>query len=399
MKRQWILSLIIPSILLSGCSFFFQKDKANNSSDNNNESSSDSSIYINEQVELLFTELYIGEAYANRAVELYNISDNDIDMNGFYLNVYRSGGGKEAKPSESILLSGAIKAHETYVISYSKANEEILSKADFITDEFLNDGTFPMTITSLSGFIHDEIGYPGFFYDVANRADAVRKKESIVPGSYSPYDWIRYSTSHLDNLGNINCISNEILYDGPKLTQNDFNTPYTSDGNIGEGGAIEVKLSYTIDGDTTKFIFPSSLSSYGISGSNSVRYYGINTPEVAHGENPADPYGPEAREFTNRIINSSKHFVVQSVKGYSLTETYGRMLGYVWVTDKSSPNPDDYYLLNHFIVQNGYARIGHITRGDYNDYMTYEDISYVEYIYDAQQYAIKNKIHIYEGDY
>ena len=69
------------------------------------------------------------------------------------------------------------------------------------------------------------------------------------------------------------------------------------------------------------------------------------------------------------------------------------------MTNESNPQPEDYYLLNHFIVQNGYARIGHITRGDYNDYMTYEDISYVEYIYDAQQYAIKNKIHIYEGDY
>ena len=348
--------------------------------------------------DLIFTELYIGESYSNRAVELANVADSDLDLNEYVLNIYRNGGNGNVKPSETIALKGTLKSQETYVIAYNYANSEIQAKADLVSEDFLNDGTFPMTINNNHGEVVDYLGYPGYFYDVANHSDTVRKVEKLKASTFTPYDWIRYPTNNLNNLGNLYCLDNDALYAGPKLTDADFFAPYATNNNLGGGGCVEVSLSYTIDGDTTKFNFGYSLSEYGISGSNSLRYYGINTPEISHGGNPADPYGPEAKEFTNSIINKAKHYVVQSVKGYSLTETYDRLLGYVWVSMENNPKPEDYFLLNHYIVQNGYARIGHITRGSYNDDMTYKGVSYVEYLYDAQQYAIYNKLHIYEGE-
>ena len=346
--------------------------------------------------DLIFSEFYVGEVRANRAVELANVGKKDLDLSKYHINIFRDGGQEKAKATDKIYLEGTLEPGKTYIIAYSDANEQIKAKANLISEDLLNDGTFPMTINNSKEQIIDYLGFPGYFYNLAQGADAVRKVEKLTASTYSAYDWIRYPTSNLDNLGNLNCLDNETIFLGPKLTENDFNKPYAVSNSEAGGGAVEVTLSYTIDGDTTRFNFPNSLSAYDLSGSQSVRYYGINTPELPHGGNPADPYGPEARDFTNNIINTAKHFVVQSIEGYNLTETYGRLLGYVWVSFENNPEPGDYFLLNHYILQNGFARVGRIERGSYNDLMLYNGISYVEYFYDAQQYAIANKLHIYE---
>lgn len=324
-----------------------------------------------------------------------NVGNKELDLSKYHINIYRNAGKSNVKPTETISLTGTLSPNKTFVIAYENASDELKAKADMLSADFLGDGTFPMTICNKNNKVVDYIGYVDSFYDVANKSDTVRKVEKLKASKFDAYDWIRYPVGTLDNLGNLNCVDNNSLFNGPKLTQADFDAHYSSDGSTGDGGAVEVKLVSTIDGDTTRFNFYNG-DLYAPSGVYSMRYYGINTPEIAHGENPADPYGPEARDFTNSILNKAKHFVVQSVKDYSLTETYGRLLGYVWVSFENSPSPSDYFLLNHYILQNGYARVGHIDRGGYNDLMLYNGISYVEYLYDAQKYAISNKLHIYE---
>lgn len=384
-KFSFLFASILPLMLLCGCEK--QEDV----------SSIEEHEYQYVGGDLIFTELYVGEVYADRAVEIANVGHHDIDLSEYTLNIYRDGGNTNVKPTEVIPLSGTISPKGTYIITYSHAKNELKNKANLISEDFLNDGTFPMTLNKNTYEICDSIGYPGSFYDVANHSDAVKKKEKLFSTeTYSAYDWIRYPTSNLDNLGNLNCLENDVIYEGPKLQDKDFDLPYAVSTSEGGGGLVEVTLSYTIDGDTSKFNFGNSLSQYGIRGNNSLRYYGINTPELAHNGNPADPYGPEARDFTNNIVNTAKHFLVQSIAGYSLTETYGRVLGYLWVTFENNPKPKDYFLLNHYVLRNGYARVGHVTRGGYSDNMLYRGISYVEYLYDAQQYAIVNKLHIHE---
>lgn len=389
MKR--LSAFIIPTLLmtfLSGC------QSSNNSNHNNREN------YRFIGGDLIFTELYVEETYANRAVEIANVGNKEIDLNQYYISIYRDGGSDNVAPTETISLSGTLGINQTFVIAYDLASQKIKDKANLISDNFLNDGSFPMTINKSEYEIVDFLGKPGYFYDVASGADAVKKKEHLQANeSFSPYDWIRYPTENLDHLGNLDCLDNETIFNGPKLEEKDFSLPYARSTSEGGGGLLEVTLLYTIDGDTTKFNFGNSLSSYGIRGSNSLRYYGINTPEISHGGSEADPYGPEARDFTNDIINRAKHFLVQSVAGYSLTETYGRILGFLWVTFLDDPKPEDYFLLNHYVVRNGYARVGHVVRGSYSNEMTYKGISYVEYLFDAKEYAIANKLHIYEEGY
>ena len=392
--KKNLIILMIASFTLTGC---IRRGGKKSSSSGSVDSSSNSGGSSAEFVggDLIFSELYVGEVYADRAFELANVGKEELDLSKYTVKVFRDAGAENPVPTETIKLSGHLSPNKACVVAYDGASQVILDKANIIVNNFLNDGTFPMTINNSDGDIVDYLGYPGYFYDVANHADTVRKVECLSASTFSAYDWIRYPVSCLDNLGNLNCLDNDTIYNGPKLSQKDFDNPYVVDGH-GGGGCLKVTLSSTIDGDTTRFNFGNSLAAYDISGTYPMRYYGINTPELPHGGNPADPYGYEARDFTNSIINSSKHFVVQSVRGYSLTETYGRMLGYVWVSNLNNPQPEDYVLLNHYILLNGYARVGHIDRGGYNDYMLYNGISYTEYLYDAQQYAIKNKLHIFE---
>lgn len=389
-----ILPLFLCSCQSSGISSFIESIS---SSEESSESTSGEEVERNFiGGNLIFTELYVDKYTYNRGVEITNISNQEMSLNGYMVNIYRDV-GENSKPTETIALNGQLGAKKSFIIVYEGANDELKAKADLISDQFLTDGSFPMTITynNLSDYV-DIVGYVGYDTDIFQSSDAVRKTNRLIAREqYAPYDWIRYPVGTLTNLGNLNCIDNDILMSGPKLTSDDFSKPYAYDKGNGGGGLLEVTLTSTIDGDTSKFNFGYSLSEFDITGVNSLRYYGINTPEIAHNGNPADPYGPEARDFTNSILKKAKHFQVQSVEGYSLTETYGRVLGYLWISYENNPEPSDYFLINHYIIQNGFSRVNHVTRGKYNDLMTYQGVSYVEYMYDALNYAILNKINIH----
>ena len=169
---------------------------------------------------------------------------------------------------------------------------------------------------------------------------------------------------------------------------------------MGGGGLIQVGYNYNIDGDTTSFNYGYSLSDYDIYGSNNTRYYGINTPEIAHSSGEtSDPYGDEAKLFTTSRLNKAKKYYIQSIEGYSVRETYSRMLGYVWVSEKDNPSISNYYLLNFEIMKNGFARPAFLDfTDDFEKNMTYQGIYLIEFLYQANLYAIKNKLNIYSNN-
>ena len=52
----------------------------------------------------------------------------------------------------------------------------------------------------------------------------------------------------------------------------------------------EVSFSKCVDGDTAKFVIDGEVKT--------VRFLSINTPEIAHDDQEAEPYGNEASDFT-----------------------------------------------------------------------------------------------------
>lgn len=389
MKKKYLLCSIL--FILSSCSF----NSFSSSSKGNISITDFSKIYtFVSDSKLIFSEIMTDYNVANRAIEIANIGDKDIDLKDYTVSIFRNGVNKA---SEVISLSGTIQKEKTYVIAYSYASEEIKAKANLVTDLYMNDGTFGILLTYQKDKYVDVLGTPGYSYDYAKGVTMVRKKEYFKTNNlFSAYSYIKYPVGSLTTLGNLNVISEADLLKGPRLTNEDASSSFALSDTIGGGGLIKVSVTGYIDGDTSRFNYGSSLSKYGISGSLSTRYYGINTPEIAHSSGEvSDPYGDEAKAFTDNMLRNAKSVIIQSVRNSSLHETYGRMLGYVWIANTNNPSLEDYELLNFRIIQNGFSNVGFLTRSNNINDMIYNDISYAEYLFDAENYARINKLNLH----
>lgn len=393
MKKKYLLCLIL--LLLSSCTVNSCSSSFSSSSKGQNEITDFSKLYkFVGDSKLIFSEIMTDNNVANRAIEIANIGENDIDLKDYAISIFRNGVNKA---SEIISLSGMLAKEQTYVIAYSEASDDIKAKADLVTDLYMNDGTFGLLLTYQKDKYVDILGTPGYSYDYAKGVTMVRKKEYFKAESlFSSYSYIKYPVGSISTLGNLNAISESDLLKGPRLTDGDENSSFALSETTGGGGIVKVSVTGYIDGDTTRFNYGTSLSSFGISGSLSTRYYGINTPEIAHGSGEvSDSYGDEAKAFTDNMLRNAKNILIQSIRNSSLHETYGRMLGYVWISNVSNPSLQDYELLNFRIVQNGFSNVGFLSRSNNINDMIYNDISYAEYLYDAENYARINKLNLH----
>lgn len=92
-------------------------------------------------------------------------------------------------------------------------------------------------------------------------------------------------------------------------------------------------VAYIIDGDTIE-----------LADGRRVRYIGIDAPETAHDGKAAECYGNEAKQENSKRVNKKK---VRLEKDVSETDSYGRLLRYVFVDD---------VFINKHLVTDGFAR-------------------------------------------
>lgn len=100
----------------------------------------------------------------------------------------------------------------------------------------------------------------------------------------------------------------------------------------GQPGGDFYDVVRVIDGDTIQ-----------IEGGESVRYLGIDTPEVAHPTKGLECYGPEATEKNRELVEGEQ---VRLEKDVTDRDKYGRLLRYVYV---------DGLFVNGELVRLGYA--------------------------------------------
>lgn len=127
-------------------------------------------------------------------------------------------------------------------------------------------------------------------------------------------------------------------------------------GNIGItalasdlNSADKIKVNYItgVDGDTARFDY---------NGKNiKTRFLAIDTPEVAGENKIEEPYGNEARDFTNEKLKNAKEIELEFDSNADRQDNYGRYLVWVWV---------DGELLQDLLVQNGLAEVTYL----YDDY-------------------------------
>ena len=335
---------------------------------------------------LLFSEFYLGDLTKNRVVEVANFGTEPISLKNYSIRIYR---GTEKKTSFTISLGDkTLQPMETFCVAYSQIEEQI--HYDMVSPDFMNNGTWPMGLFRGETRV-DTLGEIGYANAFASNEVIIRKNEYRIGREKGErYDWIGYPAGYSCNLGQAVCpISEQELLAGPKLTEEQLQLPYAKE-NKGTGGAVEVTLSHLGDGDTTVFNYPSSMNEYK---GRSFRYQNIDTPEVQHGNTIQEqPWGEAASKWNNGILSSAKHILIQSVEGGALTESFGRLLGFVWVSDKENPSASDYRNLNHWTVLEGYSKYAFASA---TSTMMSGDLRYNSYFSDAHARGVKTGIRLF----
>ncbi len=93
------------------------------------------------------------------------------------------------------------------------------------------------------------------------------------------------------------------------------------------------KVAKVLDGDTIE-----------LTDGRRVRYIGIDAPEAAHEGKATECFSSEAKEENRRFVENK---TVRLERDVSDTDTYGRILRYVYVGDT---------MVNEFLVIGGFAR-------------------------------------------
>ena len=91
------------------------------------------------KTDVIFSEIVEGSS-ENRALELYNKSDKEIDLSKYSIDIQLMSGVK------TINLEGTLSPKTTYVITYTNSNEELKSKADLISENLMFNGSQPLQL-------------------------------------------------------------------------------------------------------------------------------------------------------------------------------------------------------------------------------------------------------------
>lgn len=119
---------------------------------------------------------------------------------------------------------------------------------------------------------------------------------------------------------------------------------------------MSVTVKYYIDGDTTHFNVPSSLSGQFAQGILKARYLAVDTPEST---GVIEEYGKQASNFTHDALasvdaNDSEGIILESDTGtWNADSTGERYLVWVWYRTSAT---EPYRLLNLELLQTGLAR-------------------------------------------
>lgn len=349
--------------------------------------------------DLMISE-YIAGSDNNQVIEIYNKGDKEIDLSNYSIGIY-SVKDEAGNPKTKIDLKGKIAAKGTYVVSNSKASKTITDKADSTFDNFSFGGKEGISLMYKKEDL-DVIGNLGKRNDNTNiayvrktwRTDASTTFNSTKDYLYyNPDDAVKY-------LGEFkNPVTEADLLAGPKFLKEyldkDFYEYTTS--YFGTGGAIEVDLIQNIDGDTSIFAFPESAHvekymdnpSYNSSTkkySGKVRYQEVDTPETQVQNNKVEEFGWPAKLNTAELQNKADHIYVQSNAKEAIVENYGRMLGFVFVTNGTNST-----LVNFDTIKRGYST----ANISFNGYICYKDCPYYNYFVEARAYAEENKLGLY----
>ena len=131
----------------------------------------------------------------------------------------------------------------------------------------------------------------------------------------------------------------------------------------------KVKLKSCIDGDTAKFTMNKEVVT--------VRFLAIDTPEIKHGKNNAEPYGEEASNYTCNQLTNAKNIYLELDNKSDQKDKYDRLLAWVFIDDS---------LLQEKIIKEGLAKTAYI----------YDEYKYINVLKSEEKKAKEKKTGIWD---
>ena len=202
---------------------------------------------------------------------------------------------------------------------------------------------------------------------------------SMLLGTLASCDFFTQDTDDTssDNAGN-NDGTNNGGNDNTELPPIvDYASEVKFDPNSGRN-YIETTVKSYIDGDTTHFKVPTSIS---VTGVLKARYLAVNTPEST---GQIEPWGKKASAFTREKLESATSIIIESDNAsWNPDSTGERFLVWVWY---KSADMTDYKNLNLEILQEGLARAS-----------TYSDTSYAEPCSKILSQSVAHKLYVFSS--
>lgn len=115
------------------------------------------------------------------------------------------------------------------------------------------------------------------------------------------------------------------------------------EGDFAQYGGKSFRVTKVVDGDTIDIEAPDPPRSQM---HTRIRFWGVDTPEIAHGAKPGTHFGPEAAAFTRRLIQG-QYVRLELEPAKKPRDKYDRLLAWIYLSDGR--------LLNRVLVEEGYA--------------------------------------------
>lgn len=327
----------------------------------------------------LFISKYLngqrGEANTNRALELFNNSDQDVNLKGYKINFYLN--GNEGTPNNTYTFTNdkTLSSQETLLMVYPSAEATLLAKADLVTEELTFDGNDYIEVVDNYGTIIDVFGQKGIGIDFYVNKMYVRR-DSVVKSNYEyeATEWTAYIANYY-----------EILNSHPVETPTTFTyldelIVNTRDEFIANPRSmILVEHISTTDGDTASF-------TKGFANDERIRFVGVNTPELSDPNPIIVAQAQAARTFLDQHLRNATEIYLQHDPAAGASETYNRTLALIWV---------DGELINYKLVLYGHSENMY---GDAAEHFIYNGIPLTEWFRMAEAHAKANKLGIWAGN-
>ncbi len=305
---------------------------------------------------------YVEGRLTNKAIELFNTSNEDIDLSNYYLAIYENG---SETSTTSIPLSGTLGSKETFLIASTNSDTTLLSLADATSDDLLFDGNDAIALTYYNDEIVDVVGRIGFGLSGFSNRTLVRDELIEEPSAtFINSDWNIYVADYLEPLG-----THPVTYPSTfTYLTSDTLIPYDADH---PRGMVLVEYGYANDGDTSTF-------TPGFEGSDRVRFVGIDTTESGSGT-----LATQATSYLRGILNNATEIYIQYDPSAGFKDTYERHLGLVWA---------DGQLVNYLMVLRGYSQNNYY---DEDETFVYEGITLNQWFENAENYAQENQLGVW----